>query len=94
MKALTFDDILLVPRHSQILPSEADVKTTLVDGITLNIPLISAAMDTVTESENIYQMIGGLKFAMGYLGASNLTEMRTSDYVEINPIWAKRKSCT
>ncbi len=49
--ALTFDDVLLLPNYSEILPSEVDVKTRLTRQITLNIPLISAAMDTVTESE-------------------------------------------
>ena len=48
---LTFDDVLLVPRKSSILPREADVRTRLTREITLNIPLLSAAMDTVTESE-------------------------------------------
>lgn len=48
--ALTFDDLLLVPRYSQILPKDACLKTRLSRRIELNIPLISAAMDTVTES--------------------------------------------
>ncbi len=48
---LTFDDVLLVPRKSKILPREADVRTRLTREIDLNIPLLSAAMDTVTESE-------------------------------------------
>lgn len=47
--ALTFDDILLVPGHSEVLPVDVDLKTTLARDITLNIPLVSAAMDTVTE---------------------------------------------
>lgn len=48
--ALTFDDILLVPGHSMVLPKDIDIATTIVPGITLNIPVISSAMDTVTES--------------------------------------------
>jgi IMP dehydrogenase len=48
--ALTFDDVLLLPAYSQILPSEVDLKTQLTRDITLNIPLMSAAMDTVTEA--------------------------------------------
>ncbi|GAB4174243.1 MAG: IMP dehydrogenase [Calditrichia bacterium] len=50
-EALTFDDVLLVPAHSGILPKEANVATKLTSDITLNIPIISAAMDTVTESD-------------------------------------------
>jgi IMP dehydrogenase len=48
--ALTFDDVLLVPRHSTVLPSQVDVSTRLTRTISLAIPLLSAAMDTVTES--------------------------------------------
>ncbi|HXG00082.1 MAG TPA: IMP dehydrogenase [Bacteroidota bacterium] len=50
-EALTYDDILLVPAKSSVLPREVDVRTRLTRNIELNIPLISAAMDTVTESE-------------------------------------------
>lgn len=50
-EALTFDDVLLVPAASEVLPSTVDLHTTLCEGINLNIPLISAAMDTVTESK-------------------------------------------
>lgn len=49
-KALTFDDVLLVPAHSNVLPREVSLKTKLTRGITLNLPLVSAAMDTVTEA--------------------------------------------
>ena len=49
-EGLTFDDILLVPRKSSVLPREVDISTYLTSEIKLNIPLISAAMDTVTES--------------------------------------------
>jgi IMP dehydrogenase len=48
--ALTFDDVLLVPRHSAVLPSQVDVGTRLTRNIAINLPLLSAAMDTVTES--------------------------------------------
>ena len=49
-EGLTFDDVLLVPQASEIIPSQVNLATTLAPGIKLNIPLISAAMDTVTES--------------------------------------------
>ena len=49
-EALTFDDVLLVPAHSTVLPREVEMKTQLTRKITLNIPLVSAAMDTVTEA--------------------------------------------
>ncbi|RKQ61838.1 inosine-5'-monophosphate dehydrogenase [Thermovibrio guaymasensis] len=50
-EALTFDDVLLVPNYSEVLPTQVDVRTKLTKKITLNIPIMSAAMDTVTESE-------------------------------------------
>ena len=49
-KALTFDDVLLVPAHSAILPRDVSLRTRLTRNISLNLPLVSAAMDTVTES--------------------------------------------
>jgi IMP dehydrogenase len=58
--ALTFDDVLLVPRHSPVLPSQVDVTTRFTRNIKLNVPLVSAAMDTVTES--------GLAIAMAQQG--------------------------
>jgi len=50
-EALTYDDVLLVPRETSVLPRDADVRTKLSRNIPLNIPLVSAAMDTVTEAE-------------------------------------------
>ena len=50
-EGLTFDDVLLVPRYSEVLPRSVSVQTRLTRGIMLNIPVVSAAMDTVTESE-------------------------------------------
>src|SRR5207249_858881 len=49
--ALTFDDVLLVPRHSSVHPRNVDVRSRFTRGIPLNVPLVSAAMDTVTEAE-------------------------------------------
>ncbi len=55
-KALTFDDVLLLPDYSNVLPNDVDVSTYLTPQIKLNIPLISAAMDTVTESRMAISM--------------------------------------
>jgi IMP dehydrogenase len=62
--ALTFDDILLLPRHSKVLPKETDVSTRLVRDIELNIPVVAAAMDTVCEAELAIALArkGGLGF--------------------------------
>ncbi|WP_456469738.1 IMP dehydrogenase, partial [Caminibacter sp.] len=49
-KALTFEDVLLVPKYSEVLPKEVDLKTRFTKNVELNIPIVSAAMDTVTES--------------------------------------------
>ncbi|MBN2715278.1 MAG: IMP dehydrogenase [Deltaproteobacteria bacterium] len=59
---LTFDDVLLKPSYSNIMPSQVDVSTQLTRGIRLNIPLLSAAMDTVTESDTAIAMarFGGI----------------------------------
>ncbi|MDY2829359.1 MAG: IMP dehydrogenase [Sodaliphilus sp.] len=51
MEGLTFDDVLLIPAYSEVLPKEVDLRTKFSRNITLNVPLISAAMDTVTESQ-------------------------------------------
>jgi len=60
--ALTFDDVLLVPRHSDVVPTQVDVSTRLTRNIGLSVPLLSAAMDTVTESRLAIAMAqqGGL----------------------------------
>jgi IMP dehydrogenase len=50
-KAITFDDILLVPAKSKVLPRDVNISSRLTKKITLNTPILSAAMDTVTESE-------------------------------------------
>ena len=55
-ECLTFDDVLLVPAYSEVLPKDVDVKTRLCRGLELNIPLLSAAMDSVTESRTAITM--------------------------------------
>ena len=51
MDGLTFDDVLLIPAYSEVLPREVNLTTRFSRNITLNVPIISAAMDTVTESQ-------------------------------------------
>lgn len=61
-KGYTFDDVLLIPAESHVLPNEVDMSTKLAKNLTLNIPMISAAMDTVTDSKMAISMArqGGL----------------------------------
>src|SRR3954463_14784957 len=63
-EAITFDDVLLMPRRSDFVPAEADARTRLTKSIELNIPLLSAPMDTVTESALAIALAqeGGLGF--------------------------------
>ena len=60
LEGLTFDDVLLIPQRSEVLPKEVSLKTKLTRGIEMNIPIVSAAMDTVTES--------GLAIALAHQG--------------------------
>ena len=50
-ESLTFDDVLLLPRYSDILPSQTDISLSLTNKISLKVPFLSSAMDTVTESK-------------------------------------------
>jgi IMP dehydrogenase len=63
-EGLTFDDVLLVPRHSRVLPADVDTRTRLTRDLSLRIPLVSSAMDTVTEADTAIAMAraGGLGF--------------------------------
>ena len=63
-EALTFDDVLLVPAHSTVLPNTANLSTQLTSTIRLNIPMLSAAMDTVTEAKLAISLAqeGGIGF--------------------------------
>ena len=77
-QALTFDDVLLVPAHSNVLPREVSLKTQLSRNIQLNIPLLSAAMDTVTEAPLAIALAqeGGLGFIH-----KNMTAMKQAAHV-------------
>src|SRR5918995_4358115 len=63
-EALTYDDVLLVPAYSEVVPRETDTSTFLTKNIKLNIPIVSAAMDTVTEADLAISMAleGGIGF--------------------------------
>ncbi len=63
-EAYTFDDLLLVPAKSQVVPANVSMKTRLTQKITLNVPILSAAMDTVTEVNMAAMMakLGGMGF--------------------------------
>ena len=78
-QAITYDDVLLVPAYSAVLPRETDVRTKLTKRIELNIPLISAAMDTVTESEMAIALAreGGIGFLH-----KNMTMQRQAEEVD------------
>ncbi|MEM8843889.1 MAG: IMP dehydrogenase [Pseudomonadota bacterium] len=76
-EALTFDDVLLIPAHSKILPRDADISSKLTREITLNVPLLSAAMDTVTDSRLAIAMAqeGGL----GIIHKNMTAEMQANE---------------
>ncbi len=82
-EALTFDDVLLLPAYSQVLPSEVDLKTNLTRDIVLNIPLISAAMDTVTES--------GLAIALAQEGGIGIVHKNMSLESQVREVRAVKK---
>ena len=98
-QALTFDDVLLVPQESTILPREVSLKTSLTKDITLNIPIISAAMDTVTESEMAIALarVGGLGIIHKNLNIDDQTLMvdkvkRSESGMILNPITVDKSS--
>lgn len=78
IEALTFDDVLLVPQYSEILPAAVSVKTRFTKDISLNIPLISAAMDTVTEAN--------LAIAMAKLGGIGVIHKNLSVEEQANQV--------
>ena len=93
-KALTFDDILLVPSYSEVTPDAVDISTWLTPSIELRIPLLSAAMDTVTESAMAISMarMGGIGIIHKNMSISQQAEQvdmvkRSENGVITNPFW-------
>ena len=80
---LTFDDVLLQPRHSNVLPSEVDITTNLTKSIRLNIPILSSAMDTVTE--------GPLAIAMAQAGGIGVIHRNLEPEVQAQHIQQVKK---
>ena len=76
-EALTFDDVLLVPAHSTVLPKDVDLSTRITREISLNIPLISAAMDTVTESR--FAIALALEGGMGIIHKNMTAEQQAAE---------------
>ncbi len=81
-KGLTFDDVLILPGESNVLPSEVDIRSTLVKGIIINIPILSAAMDTVTEAKLAIAIAreGGIGFIHKNMSISE--QAKQIDYVK------------
>ncbi len=84
--ALTFDDVLLVPAHSTILPRDTSVKTRLVRDLHLNLPLLSSAMDTVTEA--------GMAIAMARLGGLGILHKNLSVAAQAREVRRVKKAMT
>ncbi len=82
-QALTFDDVLLVPAHSEVLPREVDLSTHITRDITLNIPILSSAMDTVTE--------GRLAIALAQEGGIGIIHKNMSPEAQANEVRMVKK---
>ncbi|MFA5550206.1 MAG: IMP dehydrogenase [Trueperaceae bacterium] len=97
--ALTFDDVLLLPAHSQVLPKEASLSARVTPSVSLNIPLVSAAMDTVTETQMAIAMArqGGIGVIHKKMGVAEQAEMvrkvkRSESGMIVDPITLPRSA--
>ena len=93
-RALTFEDVLLVPQHSLVLPKEVSIKSNLTKRVTLNTPIVSAAMDTVTEYKAAIAMahLGGIGIIHKNMDietqAKQITKVKKSESgIIIDPIY-------
>lgn len=98
-EALTFDDVLLIPAYSEVLPSDIDVKTSLSDRLKLNIPILSSAMDTVTEARMAIAMAnnGGIGIIHRNMGLEEQVEevlqvKRSVAGMVTNPVTIRKNS--
>ena len=87
-QALTFDDVLLQPGHSDVMPGETDLRTKIAGDIELNIPILSAAMDTVTEARLAIAMAqaGGI----GVIHRNLSPEEQAEQVRQVTPRWPTR----
>jgi IMP dehydrogenase len=83
-EALTFDDVLLLPDRSDVIPAQASTQTQLTRNISLNIPVVSAAMDTVTESH--------MAIALAYQGALGIIHRDVSIEPQANEVDKVKRS--
>ncbi len=83
LEALTFDDVLLQPGHSTVMPGETDISTCIADGIDLNLPILSSAMDTVTESR--------LAIAMAQAGGIGVIHRNLSPEIQAEEVRQVKK---
>ncbi|CAG0961640.1 partial Inosine-5'-monophosphate dehydrogenase, partial [Anaerolineae bacterium] len=90
--ALTFDDVLLLPRHSLTHPKDVDTTSRFTRGIPLNVPLVSAAMDTVTESEMAMAMARAGGIGVLHKNMSIDRQAAEVDRVERTPVMDDRQA--